>query len=71
MKIQPKSHNSIDIELEDGTILSAHHTLHDEKDYLFVKCNNALIQVEVAEGLQWKPLIASKSYIRLSAKGAD
>ena len=67
MIIQPNAHNSIEVILNDGTVLDMHDTVHSGKSYLFVKCKEGL-QVDKAKELDWESVAQTKSFIRLSSK---
>ena len=66
MKIQPEASNAISIELDDGSIIRLHHTLHGGTDYLFIHGDN--VTIEKFEGLKWIPITTTQRMIRIFSK---
>ncbi len=67
MKVQPEAHNAITIELDDGAIFRLHHTLHDNKDYLFINAEHrSIFEVDKSKGLEWENVYSGTGLIRIS-----
>lgn len=66
MKIQPESHNSIKLEMDDGSTFKLHHTSHGNVDYLFIRGEDGLT-IDKPSGLEWKPVFDTVGIIRLSS----
>ena len=66
MKIQPVADNAIVIELDDGSSLKMHNTVHGDISYLFISGN--VLTVEIMKGLNWEHLAVTRGMIRVSSK---